>query len=171
MERSKAKFVNCVQDINGWMLSNQLKLNNDKSEVLVISSSRRPQPSLSSLDICNETVSCCSSARNIGVIFYHETSDVIAFCTSSFFHLRNIRKYLTPDAAKIVIHAFIVSKLDYCNSLLYRLPLVTALLSFSKTATCSTFCCSSCNSVSRILSYYSGPQRSSLASCSASHRI
>ena len=63
MERSKTKLVNCVQDINGWMLSNKLKLNNDKSEVLVISSSHRPQPSLSSLDICNETVSCCSSAR------------------------------------------------------------------------------------------------------------
>ena len=124
-----------------------------------------------------KTVSCCSSARNIGVIFYQSLCmkpHVIAVCKSSFFRLRNIgfiRKYLTPDAAKIVIHTFIVSKLDYCNSLLYGLPLVTALLSYSKTATCSKFCCSSCNSVSKILPYYSSPQRSSLASCSASHRI
>ena len=50
---------------------------------------------------------------------------VDAVCQSSFFHLRNIgfiRKYLTYDAAKIIIHAFVVSKLDYCNSLLYGLP-------------------------------------------------
>ena len=50
---------------------------------------------------------------------------VNAVCQSSFFHLRNIgfiRKYLTYDAAKIIIHAFVVSKLDYCNSLLYGLP-------------------------------------------------
>ena len=50
---------------------------------------------------------------------------VNAVCQSSFFHLRNIgfiRKYLTYDAATIIIHAFVASKLDYCNSLLYGLP-------------------------------------------------
>ena len=50
---------------------------------------------------------------------------VNAVCQSSFFHLRNIgfiSKYLTYDAAKIIIDAFVVSKLDYCNSLLYGLP-------------------------------------------------
>ena len=110
------------------MLSNKLKLNKDKSEVLVISSSYRPRPPLSSVDICNETVSCSSSARNIGVIFDQSlcmVPHVNAVCQSSFFHLRNIgfiRKYLTYDAAKIIIHAFVVSKLDYCNSLLYGLP-------------------------------------------------
>ena len=29
---------------------------------------------------------------------------------------------ILSDAAKIIIHAFVVSKLDYCNSLLYGLP-------------------------------------------------
>ena len=50
---------------------------------------------------------------------------VNAVCQSSFFHLRKIsfiRKYLTYDAAKIIFHAFLVSKLDYCNSLFYGLP-------------------------------------------------
>ena len=50
---------------------------------------------------------------------------VNAVCQSCFFHLRNIGficKYLTYDAAKIIIHAFVVSKLDCCNSLLYGPP-------------------------------------------------
>ena len=68
MNLSNAKLVNCVRDMDKWMLSNKLKLNKDKSEVLVISSSCRPRPPLSSVDICNETVSY-PSARNIGVIF------------------------------------------------------------------------------------------------------
>ena len=33
-----------------------------------------------------------------------------------------IHKYLTQDSAQILIHAFISSKLDYCNSLLYGIP-------------------------------------------------
>ena len=128
MNLSNAKLVNCVRDIDAWMLFNKLKLNKDGSEVLVISSSYRPRPPLSSVDICNETVSCSPSARNIGVIFDQSlcmAPHVNAVCQSSFFHLRNIgfiRKYLTYDAAKIIIHAFVVSKLDYCNSLLYGLP-------------------------------------------------
>ena len=128
MNLSNAKLVNCVRDMDAWMLSNKLKLNKDKSEVLVISSSYRPRPPLSSVDICNETVSCSPSARNIGVIFDQSlcmVPHVNAVCQSSFFHLLNIgfiRKYLTYDAAKIIIHAFVVSKLDYCNSLLYGLP-------------------------------------------------
>ena len=128
MNLSNAKLVNCVRDMDAWMLSNKLKLNKDKSEVLVISSSYRPRPPLSSVDICNETVSCSPSARNIGVIFDQSLCMVLhvnAVCQSSFFHLRNIgfiRKYLTCDAAKIIIHAFVVSKLDYCYSLLYGLP-------------------------------------------------
>ena len=88
----------------------------DKSEVLVISSSYRPRPPLSSVDICNETVSCSPSARNIGVIFDQSLCMVLhvnAVCQSSFFHLRNIgfiRKYFSYDGAKIIIHALVVSK-------------------------------------------------------------
>ena len=106
MNLSNAKLVNCDRDMDAWMLSNKLKLNKDKSEVLVISSSYRPQPPLSSVDICNdvvsiETVSCSPSARNIGFIFDQSLCmipHVSAVCQSSFFHLRNIsfiRKYLT----------------------------------------------------------------------------
>ena len=32
------------------------------------------------------------------------------------------RKYLTRDATEIVIHAFVTSKLDYCDSMYHGLP-------------------------------------------------
>ena len=73
-------------------------------------------------------VSCSPSACNIGVIFDQSlcmVPHVNAVCQSCFFHLCSIgfiRKYLTYDAAKIIIHAFVVSKLDCCNSLLYGPP-------------------------------------------------
>jgi len=46
-------------------------------------------------------------------------------CSEANYHLRNIskiRKYLTQDSAEILVHAFIGSKLDYCNSILYGIP-------------------------------------------------
>lgn len=46
-------------------------------------------------------------------------------CNEANYHLRNIskiRKYLTQDSAEILVHAFIGSKLDYCNSILYGIP-------------------------------------------------
>ena len=43
----------------------------------------------------------------------------------AFFHLRNIariRDYLSLNDAKTLIHAFVCSRLDYCNAILSGLP-------------------------------------------------
>ena len=41
----------CAREIDNWMWCNKLKLNGDKSELLVISSQYRPRPVISSLTI------------------------------------------------------------------------------------------------------------------------
>ena len=44
-------------------------------------------------------------------------------CKSAFYHLcttLHIRKYLSRQTTEILIHAFVTSKLDHCNSLLYN---------------------------------------------------
>ena len=62
--------------------------------------------------------------RSLGVVLddnmlFDAQTDI---CRSSFNEPRNlskIRKYLTLESSEIAVHAFITSKLDYCNSLLY----------------------------------------------------
>ena len=38
------------------------------------------------------------------------------------YNIRQIRKYLSAESTKCLIHAFVTSHLDYCNALLYKLP-------------------------------------------------
>lgn len=128
MELSKCRLEACVREIDAWMLLNRLKLNKDKTELLVISSLHLARPTLSNIHVCDERVLASSRASNIGVLFDESLSmapQVTAICKSAFYHLRKIsliRKYLTVDAAQLLVHALVTSKLDYCNSLLYGLP-------------------------------------------------
>ena len=46
-------------------------------------------------------------------------------CKTALYHLRNIariRKFLSVKTTEILVHAFVSSKRDYCNSLLYNIP-------------------------------------------------
>ena len=46
-------------------------------------------------------------------------------CSNAFYYLyniRRIRKYLSRRSTETLIHAFVSSRVDYCNSLLYGLP-------------------------------------------------
>lgn len=118
----------CVADLNKWMTDNMLKLNSDKTEILVLSSKHIPRPLISSLNISGYDISPSQTARNIGVIFDNELSlddHITSVCKSCFFHIYNIwkiRKFLSQSACEILVHALISSKLDFCNSLLYGLP-------------------------------------------------
>lgn len=124
---SADKIARCVKDIQSWMTSVRLKLNDDKTEFLVISSPYHNQPKLS-FKVGDVNISASKSCRNLGVIFDSHLdfkSHISSVCRSSFFHLRNvgaIRKYITTDSCEKLIHAFVTSKLDYCNSLLANMP-------------------------------------------------
>ena len=50
------RIVDCVKDIDLWMLNNKLKLNSGKTEIIVFSSSYRPRPALKNLVIASDTV-------------------------------------------------------------------------------------------------------------------
>ena len=128
MVECKTTIEQCVRDIDNWMVIKKVKLNQDKTEVVLISSRYRPRPPLDSLQIGNVTVVPSSSARNLGVIFdkcLNFGEHIKLICKSSHYNIRNIakiRKYTDEESAKTVVHAFVTAKLDSCSSLLYGLP-------------------------------------------------
>lgn len=122
------KLQTCLKDIKSWMSSNFLLLNSGKTEVMVFG----PEPLRVRLDhmISLDGISLTSSlsVRNLGVTFDQNlsfNSHIKLVCRSAFFHLRNItkiRKLLTQHDAEKLVHAFVTSRLDYCNSLLSGCP-------------------------------------------------
>ena len=118
----------CASEIDEWMRLNKLKLNSDKSELLVISSKYRPRPSLDSISISEQVVNSSVSARNLGLIVDDSLSleeHVNSISKSCYYHIRRIakiRKYLSEDSTAALVHALITCRLDNGNALLYGLP-------------------------------------------------
>ena len=107
----------CLQDIGTWMSLNKLKLNGDKTELLVIGSGNLSASKLSSFTaIDGSVIQPSHSARNIGVIFDNKLNmerQVSAICKSAFFHIQNIsriRKFLSVSSTKALVHAFVTCR-------------------------------------------------------------
>ena len=98
------------------------------NNIVFVSSKFRSRPSLEFIQVGGEKIKPKSSARNLGVIidqYLDLTNHVKKICVSCHYHLRNIgkiRRFLSEETSEILVHAFISSKLDDCNSLLYALP-------------------------------------------------
>ena len=118
----------CLRELNQWMLLNSLRLNNDKTELLVLHAKHRPKSPLDSITVGDDTVEPTSSARNIGAVFDDTMSfeeHVNELCRTALYHIRNIsriRPCLSIDSTKTLVHALVTSRLDHCNSFLYGLP-------------------------------------------------
>ena len=112
------------------MILNGLKLNEEKTELLLLSSRYRPSPSLEFVCVGGETIHPPSSVRNLGVILDPSADiedHIKKICKTCHFHLTNISKirtYLDRESTEAIIHAFVTTNLDYCNAILYGLPKV-----------------------------------------------
>ena len=65
LDEVRSKIEACVSDINEWMTDNKLKLNNNKTELLILHAYHRPSPSLDSVYADAELIKASESVRNI----------------------------------------------------------------------------------------------------------
>ena len=83
---------------------------------------------ISHLNVANCNIDISPVVKNLGCYFDSQmsmSSQISSICQTSFFHLRNIgkiRSYIDEDTAKVLVSSFVMSHLDYCNSLLSELP-------------------------------------------------
>ena len=85
-------------------------------------------PDVTELIIGDDTISRSRTARNLGVVFdqhLNMEAQVSSVCSTAFLHLREIseiRDALDNETAKLMVQSLVISRLDYCNSLLFGLP-------------------------------------------------
>uniref|UniRef100_A0A3B3CUW0 Reverse transcriptase domain-containing protein n=1 Tax=Oryzias melastigma TaxID=30732 RepID=A0A3B3CUW0_ORYME len=114
-------LLDCLTSITTWLSNNHLVLNSQKTETLIFAPENKIPSIRQHLGSLSSSVQ--SSLRNLGVLFDKSMSleghskQLVKNC---FYHLRNVAKLksiLSRSDLETIIHAFISSRLDYCNSL------------------------------------------------------
>ncbi|PIK60387.1 hypothetical protein BSL78_02685 [Apostichopus japonicus] len=99
-----------------------------KTELIHISSKFRTAAPIPSLKIGTTHVEPVNNARNLGVIFdknldmNQHINNICRSASSALHKIGKIRRCLDQQTAETLVHAFVSSRVDNCNSLLYGLP-------------------------------------------------
>ena len=119
-----------MRDIANWMLKKRLKLNENKTECLLIGSAHtlRQFNDFNMVSINEVPVALSDKVKDLGVIIDSELNmeeQISSVVKASNFQLKNIaqiKKYLDQDCLKMLACNLVISRVDYCNSLYYGLP-------------------------------------------------
>ena len=122
----------CIEDVAEWMCDSMLKMNHDKTELIAIGTKPKISQvtlSLTPVSISGHNIPFSQSVRNLGV-FIDETLSMDVhikhLCCILFCQLRRLGKILSSrlgkilstDAVNKLAVSFVLTRLDYCNSLL-----------------------------------------------------
>jgi len=123
---SLKNLEHCIADIRLWMTQNLLKLNGNKTNIIYLASPHCVKsPKIPALQMGASSITPNWSVNNLRVIFdqcidmYENATSV---CRAPYYHLKNIhclKAFLTQETLVTIVHAFVTSRKDYCNSLLY----------------------------------------------------
>ena len=126
IENAIRRIQNCVADIHLWMTCNFLKLNEEKTEVLIVH--KEEVSPISTVTFGDNVITTCVSAKNLGVTLdaaLNLKCHINQTCRRAYAELHKIgriRRYLSDKTCASLVHAFVSSRVDYCNSLLFGLP-------------------------------------------------
>ena len=117
----------CISDVIAWATANMLKLNDSKTELMLVTSKRSKHlhnlPT--SITIGNAQIPFKQSVKNLcftldcHLTMNAHVSNIARTCYFELRRLASIRRFLTSTATATLVSAFVLSRIDYCNSLLF----------------------------------------------------
>lgn len=125
----RQRFTDCITAVTMWAEENRLALNPAKTEFLWLSTPRRSAlVSHEPFRVGDVTIVPSASLRLLGVLldetlsFESHINDVIRRCHYQLRRIRSVRRYLPVTGAIHLVRAFVLTRIDYCNSVLLGLP-------------------------------------------------
>ena len=117
----------CISDVKAWATANMLKLNDNKTELMLVTSKRTKHLHNlhTSISIGNTQIPFKQSVKNLCfTLDCHHTmnahvTNIARTCYFELRHLASIRRFLTSTATATIASAFALATIDYCNSLLF----------------------------------------------------
>ena len=129
------ELLNTLKEINSittklenYFNYNYLKLNLQKTECIIFHSKSHMPPPITHIKIANKDIPIKTTITTLGVIlesdlnFDKHISLITKQSNYKIFKIKQIKHLLNSTSLKILISAYILFKLDYCNSLLINIP-------------------------------------------------
>jgi hypothetical protein len=114
--------------INNWMRSHFLKLNSDKTEVLVMTKPSIKSDLIPHVNINESIINTSPCVKDLGVCLdshLRMEDQIRAICKRAYYQLHligKVRQFISEDACRTLVQVNVTSHLDYCNCLLAGLP-------------------------------------------------
>ena len=126
-DKAESRAMACMEAIKEWMVVNFLKLNDSKTDVLIISPKSDPSATATSFSAVHgcKPLDVETYVKSLGVrldnklAMSHFVSATIAACNIKLRNLWNVATKLPFKLKVQLAHSMILFKLDYCNSVLY----------------------------------------------------
>ena len=119
-------MLSCICDVKAWATANMLKLNDNKTDLMLVTSMRTKHlhnlPT--SITIGTAQIPFKQSVKNLGFTLdchFTMNAHVYNIARTCYFELRrlaSIRRFMTSTATATLVSALILSRIDYCYSLM-----------------------------------------------------
>ena len=117
----------CIGDVKAWATAIMLRLTNNKTELMLVTSKRAKYlHSLpTSITISNAQIPFKQTVKNLGLTLdCHLTknahvSNIARTCYFELRRLASICRFLTSTATATLVSVVVLPRIDYCNSLLF----------------------------------------------------
>ena len=104
VQESLSTLSDCLTDILSWMESSKLKLNPDKTDLIIIGTKQQRNKVINHFPVklLGSDTFPSDIVRNLGVVFdsdFNFRQHISQVCKSCFYHIRRIRRHISISTA------------------------------------------------------------------------
>lgn len=128
--QGRNKFHEVYSEVGRWMQSRKLKLNSEKTEILLVGSHIEigPLTSFREVMVSDTVIPFSEKVKSLGVIIDRDLSlkqninNIKRKAISNLNNISRISKFIDQPSRMKLVHGLVFSVIDFCNCLCYGLP-------------------------------------------------